>query len=138
MNAKTEAHLTEIQEIEASLDAILTAITLHDEKPRTDGPRVFKTYSIDELMKEFDENQARTEEGRFAHKLRRDPVREALCYALRRLGKRLHEIGGLNAMIEACDRVADMDERRWGKRTSIMDHRWDGIGRANGNPGWCS
>lgn len=137
MNAMTDATVTEVQQIEASLDTLLAAIILHDQRPRTE-PLEFKSYSLADLSREFEEDQARTEEGRFAHRLRDDPVRAALCYAVRRLGKRLYEVGGLEAMTDACDRVAEMDEAHWGKRTSIMDHRWNGIGFTATTVGWCS
>jgi hypothetical protein len=60
--------------------------------------------------------------------LLRNPVGEACRMAIRKLGKRLYELGGLQLMTDVCDRVGDMDQAHSGQRIDIMDKRWDGIG----------
>lgn len=138
MNAPvTSLAQTEAQKIEDALDTLLSAIIKHDLRPRPEEPWNLTMYSAGDLAREAIENLARTEEGRFAHRLFNDPVRAALVHAVRRLGKRLFEIGGLQAMQDACDRVSERDPRNWDRRTNIMDKRWDGIGRVDGKPGWC-
>jgi hypothetical protein len=128
--------LTEVHKIEDALDAILGAIVKLDEKPRQLRAGDLKSLDMAAILSEI--AIPRTRDESFARKIAREPVREALCYAVRRLGKRLHEIGGLTAMQNACDRVGGRDERRWGQRVSIMDARWDGVGRDAQNAGWCS
>ena len=78
-----------------------------------------------------------TEAQREADSLLEDPVGEALRQGVRTLGERLYEIGGLDLMQDAIDRVASLDAATWGHRTDIMDKRWDGIGRTEGKAGWC-
>lgn len=131
--------LTEAQQVEAHLDAILTAIMAHDAQPRKPRePGDLRPINMADMMAALDARQTMTPAGRYVDDLERDPVRGALTYAVRQLGKRLYEIGGLQAMQDACDRVAELDQSNWGRRTSVMDARWDGIGREGGLAGWCS
>lgn len=124
---------SEISRIEAALDNILSAITHLDQgiwapgKPRAKSA-AYRIYSMADLGAEYELKQTYTVSQRYAEDILDNPVREVLAKSVRQLGKRLHEIGGLNAMQEACERVANIDEPNWGRRTNIMDKRWDGIG----------
>ncbi len=130
MNAVTETTATELATIHASLDALLGAICEIDTKPRTrplGRARPASEWAAD-VMAEF----AMSEAQRFASRLSREPVREALCHAVRQLGRRLHEIGGIGAMHDAMGYVEDADPRNASRRAGILDKRWDGVG------GWCA
>lgn len=131
MSAPVVTEPGETLAIQASLDTILRAITDHDRakaEALDRHPGRYKIYSIAELMREGAEQAARTPAGRFTHNLAADPVRAALKHAVRQIGKRLYEIGGIEALRDACERIADLDPPNWGKRTDIMDKTWDGIG----------
>lgn len=137
-DAATRAVAEEVQVIEDSLDFLLSAIELTDVvelRPRKD----FTAQSFDEVVTEFTEKMGWSKVRRAADTLYRDPVGEALRNGVRALGERLFEIGGLEAMQDVCDRVAERhDGRHGGARLGIMDHRWDGIGRDAENVGWCA
>ena len=126
MNAPVTAKATELQEVERSLDFLITAIIDLDTGPKRHLPPQLGPMSIAELAKEYRWDAPTTEAERFALKVRYDPVREALCFAVRRLGQRLHELGGLSAMRGACDRQEDFPHGM--HRVSIIDKRFDGIG----------
>ncbi len=129
MNALVTAEPSERQAIEASLDTILRAITDHDRE-RQDAlplakPRIF---SAADLVSEARADAQRTPAARYTRRLAPDPVRAALKHAVRQIGQRLYEIGGMEALQDACERVADLDPANWGTRTDIIDKTWDGIG----------
>lgn len=129
MNAPVTAVATEAQRIEAAMDALLTACTNY-KAPYLGAERGPISAGI--LASEFLERCDWSPAQRSAGRLLDDPVGEALRQAIRTLAERLFEVGGLRALQGACDRVADMDPARWGKRTDIMDKRFDGLG------GWCA
>lgn len=111
--------------IDASLSEILGAICRLDREDRQRRRAIVAT-PISALLDEVAARATFTEAQRFAVDLERDPVREALCYAVRQLGKRLHELGGMDAMRAACDRQEDEPDGM--RRVSVIDARWDGIG----------
>jgi hypothetical protein len=53
---------------------------------------------------------------------------EAEVEILIRLGRQLHEFGGLSAMIDAAQQVASRDQNDYGRRISLLDRAWDGVG----------
>lgn len=125
MNAITDTTATEVSNIHAALDALLSEIVKIDQGPRRAGG----VYTAAELMEEAREYLLMTDHQRFAYRLSREPVREALCEAIARLGERLNEIGGLRAMHEGMRFVENSDKSDdWGRRISVLDKRWDGIG----------
>ncbi|AWB26202.1 hypothetical protein DA075_35630 (plasmid) [Methylobacterium currus] len=121
----------DVRAAELALDKLLSAIIAHDatrdQEPR--GPikaTPFWFVSLDDAalaQAAFDE-------------LVRDPIHYALRHGVKRLGRELHRLGGLDAMSAAIDRVADMDPRHSGRRVSIMDSAWNGIGE--GSARWWS
>lgn len=131
MNAPATAALTETQLIERSLDELLRVATLTEPPwpPVRSGP-----VSIAEIADDFLHS---TPAQRSAQALFDNPVGEAVRVSIRALGKRLHEIGGVNLMSEVLVRAAEKDPAHLGHREDIMDKRWDGIGRTADNAGWC-
>lgn len=117
---------SELQVVNRSLDLILTAIIELDERPRRDLPPQPGPRSMAELAEEYAWGRPATVAERFAQRLKYDPVREALCHAVRMLGQRLNEIGGFRALRDACDRQENYPSGM--RRVGIVDHRFDGIG----------
>lgn len=107
--------------IEDALDAVLTAIHKHDaEQPK----RPLKAVSFAEIVERDIDSDV--------EELTEDPVGAALRQAVWRLGKKLYSIlGETNAMSSVLERVASRDPANYGKRVSIMDNRWEGIGSGN-------
>jgi hypothetical protein len=130
---------TEVQGIEDALDVLLTAAKAsEDEIYERDRhkPDRFKSWSIGDIHRHWD---ATPPTQRKVEDLIANPVGQACRLGIVILGKRLHEIGGLSAMSAACDNVAERHSSRWwGFRMSVMDARWDGIGRTGDSAGWCS
>lgn len=59
--------------------------------------------------------------------LAEDPIAESLRIAAHQIGKGLHDLGGIDAMEEADDRLWDIPECG-GAASSFFNHQWDGIG----------
>lgn len=137
MNAYTSTQATEVQQIEAAMDALLKVCTDRSApKPPSERSERFMLTSMADFMREEAEKQTWTKAHRGADKLLADPVGTACRQAIRTLAERLYEIGGMQALEDACERVADMDPAFWGWRTDIMDKRFNGIGFENGQIGW--
>lgn len=124
----------EIAGIENALDTLVAAMVEQDCRPRPAGVvKTFQRLSLTDITSHFDET---TPAQRVAEALVANPVREAMARAVRDLGKRLHEIGGMELMSDVCQRVADRDDANWGRRTDILDKRWDGVGGSATAVGW--
>lgn len=132
MTVKTKARTSpDVRSAEAALDKLLSAIIAHDTARDREacGPikaTAFRFVSLDDAalaQAAFDD-------------LVRDPIRYSLRQGVKRLGRELHRLGGLDAMSAAIERVADMDPRHAGRRGSIMDSAWNGIGE--GTARWWS
>lgn len=123
---------TEVSLIEEALDTLLTAAI--DAPPRKPEPQPIEPIR----MADIETIMGRTEAERKTLDLIANPVGIACRIGIRWLGQRLFEIGGLDLMHRVIDDVAARDLRNAGRRLSIMDHRWDGIGRVDGHAGWCS
>jgi len=63
-----------------------------------------------------------------AEKIGEAPVREACATTLTMLGKRLHEMGGVDLMQDVHDRVVKRTRRHGNYWSMLLDKRWDGIG----------
>jgi hypothetical protein len=120
--------LNEVQVIDRTLDILMDEIIAIDAGQR--NPRNLPPHpgaqSIAQIADEYRWDQKTTNAERFVLKLKYDPVREALTHAVRQIGKRLHEIGGMPAMREALEKQEDRPSGY--RRICILDHRWDGIG----------
>jgi hypothetical protein len=126
----------EVAGIEDALHILLTtAIDIDNERASRPRPvpdlSTFKVYTIGQLA------DLVGTKGK-AGDIIKNPVGIACRMAVKVLGQRLYEIGGLQLMEEALDRVAERDERWFGRRVDIMDKRWDGIGREGSRAGWCA
>ena len=131
MNAPVSAQATETTQIEAALDALLTAAIRADRDPPLlpDRGPTSAGVLVGELL---DKIQTWTKAQRDAADLLSRPVWEVTRKGVRTLGKRLYEIGGLSLMQEVCHRVAALDPANEGRRIGLMDHRWSGIGDERG------
>ena len=107
--------------IEAALDALLGAIA--EARPRKGG-----TYSAGQLAASGLDRFSQTKAQQDAEDLIADPVGRALRNGVRRLGERLHELGGVAKMQDVLDQVSEKDEARLTWRMDVMDKCWDGIG----------
>ncbi len=66
-----------------------------------------------------------------------DPVRYALREGLRRVGAEVYRLGGsTEAMRECLERLCEKDREHGGRRGSILDAAWNGIGE--GSDRWWS
>jgi hypothetical protein len=130
----TDPAALEVAGIEDALDELLTAAIEADRKPRPTAERVYKVYSITELMDFMEKSKAE----RDTYDLIKNPVAWVCRRGVRVLGERLYEIGGMDLMTRVLDDVAERDPAHSGYRMGVMDARWDCIGRTGGNPGWCS
>lgn len=126
-DAPARVQAEEVQRHESALDHLLTAAT-HEVNIALRGPGRGPV-SAATIGHEFVEKLSWSEARRKAADFLDDPVGEALRQAVRKIGKRLHEIGGEKLMLDVCHRVAARDPSQQQRRTAIMDHRWDGIGK---------
>ncbi len=59
----------------------------------------------------------------------RDPQRYALRAGVRTVGRQLFRLlNSTDALGDVLERVADLDPASYGRRASLMDHAWNGIG----------
>jgi hypothetical protein len=103
---------SELSRIEQALDTLLTAIENH--QPPTSEIRIL---SAAEFCKQSP-----------VESLLNDPIGRALRLGIKKLGGRLHQLGGTDLMRSVAERVADMRCGFSGRRLSVMDHAFDGIG----------
>lgn len=127
MNAPVAAQATEVAKIEAALDRLVTAAIQNRREPSLD-PSKDRLVGAAELMAGFQDSLTWTKAQREADELLERPLSATIRRGIRTLGKRLNEIGGWELMTDVCDRVSAADPREEGRRASIIDHRWDGIG----------
>jgi len=106
-----------------ALDVLLGSIIADRAmKPLRPGPsRSFTREDLDRLVGSSPAQAA-------ALALLDNPREGAFTMALKALGERLHEIGGMRAMQQALDDVTERDPENEGRRTAILDQRWSGIG----------
>jgi hypothetical protein len=102
----------ELARIEHALGVLLTACENH--QPPASEIRIL---SVAEFCKQSP-----------VESLLNDPIGRALRLGIKKLGGRLHELGGTDLMRSAAERVADMRRGFSGRRLSVLDHAFDGIG----------
>lgn len=128
MNAPATTATTELQDLNRSLDLLLTAIVDLDDQP--DRQRSLPPHpgamTIADMAREYRWDVPTTPAERFMLSIKYDPVGQSLRQAVRRCGERLHEIGGLRAMQDACDRQEDLPGGM--HRVNVLDKWFDGIG----------
>jgi hypothetical protein len=56
------------------------------------------------------------------------PIEGAYLLAIRKIGERVFQQGGMARMHYVCDQVVNMDGTNPGLRASILDAHWNGIG----------
>lgn len=113
----------EVEDIEIALDVLLRVALDADDQAamdRREGDR-----ALGEIAAEF---LSMTPLQRRAAGLTRNPVGASARAAVGVLGERLHELGGVQAMTDVCERVAPLEPDRQERRTAIMDRAWNGVG----------
>lgn len=121
---EAEQIAADVATCERALDLLLRAIIRHDDEraaARVGPPpiRLFAFEGIDVTRLGFEA-------------LTGDPVRHALRRGVRGIGRELYRLGGTTeAMLRSLYRVCDLDPVAEGRRLSITDHAWDGIGADN-------
>jgi hypothetical protein len=117
-----------LQLLQDAMHANLTARVEYDKWQSTTQPPIKL-----EFMKLDDDDWTRLE----LEDIIKDPVRKALRWQLKRLGKQLYRaLGSTRAMVPICQDVAARDPKRENLRSTIIDKTWDGIG--NGSDIWVS
>lgn len=111
----------EFDGIVVALDALLAAIKDDNERHRGDLTTPRSAGSMDWTWEE-------TELELSAYDLIRNPVGQALRNAIKLLGERLHERGGIGLMREALDGACTLNAADEGWREAILDRLWSGIG----------
>lgn len=114
-------------EIERAIDEVVSTLVAYRAKPPKEARRAneakpgSRSASASQLVStELDVLAARD--------LAWKPVEHGLKHSLRDLGKLLHAIVGDEGMLEAAERVCDLDKKNWARRMSPIDAAWNGIG----------
>ena len=111
----------EIALIEHALHRLLRAMREHElRQPR---PASFRLVCFEDIVGQSP-----------VQSLLDEPVPDALRLGIRKLGKRLYDLGGLDLMTTVLDRVARKDPSWRMKRENILDNAWSVIGSDEG--GW--
>ena len=109
--------------LERALDALLTAMADDEAKwPEASlGPAIAKPLDLSSAVLSRSDMEVT--------QLVRHPVYFACRMAVRRLGQQAFTItGGTDGMRDVAERVADRTPALYGRRLSIMDGAWDGVG----------
>lgn len=114
---------TELENIILALDRLLEALWGEREKRGNDPS--YERSTADRLQGYA---EADTQAGVIATRIIADPVVTAVRMAIERLGDRLHEAGGLNAMSLALDRVCALNPEQESWREGVIDRAFSGIG----------
>jgi hypothetical protein len=61
--------------------------------------------------------------------LSRDPIARSYRLAVKKLGQRLHTLGGIQLMSDVADRVADLRPSHSSRRLAIVDAAFNAIGQ---------
>ena len=113
----------ETEDLERALDALLTAM-VNDEAQRPKPPMDGISAKVLDLK-----GPVPTRSEIEVTQLLREPVYAACRMAVRRLGEQAFTItGGTDGMRDVAERVADRTPALYGRRLSIMDGAWDGVG----------
>lgn len=115
-----------IETCEEALHALLTALFAHRSAKASVEP--LRTISPASVRWHRDIGELPSREDSAIAALVVDPIDAACRQAVRRVGQRLHDLGGFDAMSTAADRMAERDPVRAGRRASLLNHAWDGIG----------
>lgn len=123
----------EVAAIKAALTTLIDACMDHRRAGSPGSRRSLEAVSFADIV--LSETRAQD----IAEGIISDPLGESYRRSVRSLGKRLFELGGLNAMQDAADEVANArGEGQFSARVDIMDKRWDGIGTDEGGVGWAA
>jgi len=108
----------EIEDIQVALSALIEAALQADADSRRgqrQRPRILDFDDID---------PPREDSADFA----RNPVGTACRFAIERLGRRLHSLGGEDLMENVLGEVACLKPNREDLFSDVLDKAWDGIG----------
>lgn len=112
------------RELEDALDAVLTELIAYRLRPRFEPPEPMKLIHFSELL----DQPIRSRRASSFLSVLRDPIEGAFLYTVRGIGEALFDLGGTRSMKRSLENVAARDPANEGRRLSICDSRWDGIG----------
>jgi len=114
--------------LEDALDALLIAILNERRKRERDAAPMG---SIPIMDAGADDGPIPTRMESAMLDIVENPVEGALTFALRQIGEHLFKVlGSTDAMLDLSERVCDRHPETANYRSSIIDHKWDGIGNA--------
>lgn len=125
----TSDEQTEVECISEALNELLTAAVASRAvkrpwvKPRPIGARVWTFQEATDISARDRELREDVED------LINDPTGWCVRKGIKRLGKRLFDIGGTDLMRTVLNDVTDRGGRDEGRWMDILDKRWNGIGR---------
>ena len=112
-------------ELADALDKLLTEIVAYRLRPRIrSGPPALKLVTVADLAAQ----PIRTCRAGAFNAIARDPFEGAFLLAVREIGAALFDIGGDDMMHATGDEVCARDPSNEGRRSGIINGRWDGIG----------
>jgi hypothetical protein len=113
--------------IESALDALLTALLMERERLREAAqskPMGLRVFSCADLV----EMPVLSDQEAWQERILERPVAGALELAIHEIGEVLFKKGGTDLMRKSLEHVASSHPKTYGKRVSICDVQWDGIG----------
>jgi hypothetical protein len=116
-----------LAEIESALDTLLTALLKEREKQRKallSKPIEFRVISCADLV----QMPVLSDQEAWQERIIEHPVAGALELAIHEIGEVLFKRGGTDLMRDTLERVSARHPKTCGKRLSICDVQWDGIG----------
>jgi hypothetical protein len=111
-------------ELEDAIDAVLTELIAYRLRPRCGPPEPMKSIHFSKLL----DKPIRSRRACSFLGVLRDPIEGAFLYTVRGIGEALFDLGGTRSMKKSLENVAARDPANEGRRLSICDSRWDGIG----------
>lgn len=122
---------TEILAIQNALDVLLTQMLEAREGRSAKQVQVIAKRELELISAaDFHGKDVPTREQSAVNLIVKYPVEGACRYAVVLLGRRLAELvaNDYATMLEVSDQVAERDPKREGRRKSILNSAWDGIG----------
>lgn len=121
-----------IADVEGALDALLSALIEQREQreAEADPAGTFEIITFSELM-------STPSEVWKCRDFVADPIGRSLRRGIKEAGRHLYRLlGSTTAMGDVLERVAERNPRQYGRRASIIDHAWNGIGESD-DRWWC-
>jgi hypothetical protein len=115
--------------IEDALDQLLTHLLQEREKEgkrrlASGRPSALRAFSVAELVA----MPIKSDEEIWRETIINNPICGALEFAIHEVGEALFQRGGTDLMRDVLERVASCHPKSYGRRVSVLDCKWDGIG----------